>query len=78
MTPPEQPTLPTIRDWTEPQTILPGQLADIMAEGTAAGWEAWRMDRHPAGRRLKLQRRGEARRAAMVSHPERSQSPEQP
>ena len=73
-----QPTLTTLRDWTEPPTVRSGQLADIMAEGTAAGGEAWRMDRRPAGYRLMIQRKGEARRAAMVSHAKRTQPPEQP
>jgi len=52
----QQSTVPSFRDWTEPQTLPCNQLAEIMAGAAKAGYVAFRMDRHPAGYRLMFQR----------------------
>jgi hypothetical protein len=39
-----QPTLPSVRDWREPQTVAPYELAVLITEAAAAGFEATRME----------------------------------
>jgi hypothetical protein len=38
-----QPTLPGVRDWTQPQTVRGSELVAVIAEAKAAGWHAHKM-----------------------------------
>jgi hypothetical protein len=46
------PTLPPLRNWTEPQTVARSQLATIITEAAAAGYAVFSMDIQPKGYRL--------------------------
>jgi hypothetical protein len=40
---PSQPQLPTLTDWTEPQTVRGSELVQTIARANAAGYRAHRM-----------------------------------
>lgn len=59
---PSQPQLPTLTDWTEPQTVRASELVQAIARGNAAGFEAIRLEclKKPFGYRVTFQRMPEA------------------
>ena len=63
---PTQPTLPTLPDWTQPQTLAASQLASVLAQATAAGFRATGFVVTPTGYRVTFERIGR------LSHAERS------
>ncbi len=46
---PSQPTLPGVRDWTQPVEIRSGELGALVIEAADAGFEAIRMKVIPGG-----------------------------
>lgn len=57
-----QPTLPGVRDWREPQIISAQQLARTITEANSAGFEAIRLEtwKRPFGYRVTFQRMADA------------------
>jgi len=76
-----QPTLPGVRDWSEPLVIPCGELGRAVIEGAGAGFEAFRMEVLPnaAGYRVHFQRMtstAQPTRRAFASYAELSQPPD--
>ena len=59
---PNQPTLPGVRDWREPQIVSAQRLARMITEANAAGFEAIRLEtwKQPFGYRVTFQRMQDA------------------
>jgi hypothetical protein len=59
---PNQPQLPTLTDWSEPQTVRASELVQAIARGNAAGFDAIRLEclKKPFGYRVTFQRMPEA------------------
>jgi hypothetical protein len=59
---PNQPTLPGVRDWREPQLVSAQRLARTITEAASAGFEAIRLEtwKRPFGYRVTFQRMADA------------------
>jgi hypothetical protein len=51
-----QPTLPTLPDWTQPQTVAASQLIATITQGNAAGFRAIAIAVLPVGYRVSFRR----------------------